>query len=242
MSNSEALRTTTIKLFRTGDHDCSYLPDRQSRTLFLDPELEYDVHMYEELTQSGFRRSGKHLYRPDCGSCQKCISARIPIGTFNWKRRFRRILKRSEHLRLQIEPSMYREEDYRLFERYIEHRHEDGDMYPASQSSYADFLATSAPYALHLRYFDGDELVALAVTDQLKSGLSAIYTFFDPERSGDSLGVFSVLRQIQLCQEHKLPYLYLGYWVPGCQKMEYKTDYQPIELLIDGRWQTLDSD
>lgn len=239
MSNSAKLGTTTIRLFRTGEHDCSYLPDRQSRTLFLDPELEFDVHLYEELTQSGFRRSGKHLYRPDCLACQSCISARVPVDDFQLKRRFRRILNRGAHLRLEVASPSYREEDYRLFERYINQRHADGDMYPATKTGYIDFLATKVPYALHLRYFEGDRLIAVAVTDRLKSGLSAIYTFFDPEKDHYSLGVFSVLKQIELCQRQNLPYLYLGYWVPGCQKMQYKTDYRPIELLIDGRWQTL---
>lgn len=241
MSNSESLRTTTIKLFRTGDHDCSYLPDRQSRTLFLDPELDYDTRLYEELTQSGFRRSGRHLYRPDCRGCQSCISARIPVNDFVLKRRFRRVLKKTQHLRMEAVPATYRDEDYHLFERYINERHSDGDMHPASKSSYQDFLATESPFARHLRYYDAESLIAVAVTDQLTSGLSAIYTFFDPDAEHLSLGVFSILRQVELCQARQLPYLYLGYWVPGCHKMQYKTDYTPIELLIDGRWQRLKS-
>ncbi|EAR09661.1 arginyltransferase [Reinekea blandensis] len=239
MSNSESLRTTTIKLFRTGDHDCSYLPDRQSRTLFLDPELNYDTRLYEELTQSGFRRSGRHLYRPDCRGCQSCISARIPVNDFKMTRRFRRVLKKTDHLRLEIAPATFRDEDYALFERYINERHSDGDMYPASKISYQDFLATETPFSWHLRYFDQDRLIAVAVTDQLHSGLSAIYTFFEPDIDYLSPGVFSILRQLELCEQRNLPYLYLGYWVPGCQKMQYKTDYRPIELLVDGRWQRL---
>lgn len=239
MSNSEHINTQTIKLFRTGDHDCSYLNDRQSRTLFLDPDLEYDINLYEELTQSGFRRSGKHLYRPDCKQCQSCIPARVPAQDFSLSRRYKRVLKKNSHLTMDVEPSAFREEDYALFERYINQRHADGDMYPASQSGYEDFLATSKPFSFHIRYFDGNTLVGVAVTDQLKTGLSAIYTFFEPELEKDSLGVFSVLRQIELCNALHLPYLYLGYWVPGCQKMQYKTQYKPTELLIDGEWQTI---
>lgn len=242
MSNSEKLTTNTIKLFRTGDHHCSYLPDRQSRTLFLDPELNFGLNLYEELTQSGFRRSGKHLYRPDCENCQSCISARIPVDLFQLSRRFKRVLKRNEALRVEIAPSKYRDEDYRLFERYIEHRHDDGDMYPASKDSYQDFLAIEKPFAFHLRYFLDDQLVGVAVTDQLNTGLSAIYTFFEPELTKSSLGVYSILRQISICKELKLPYLYLGYWVPGCQKMLYKTQYKPTELLIDGCWQPINHD
>ena len=239
MSNSERITTKTIKLFRTGDHDCSYLESRASRTLFLDPDLEYDINLYEELTQSGFRRSGKHLYRPDCKQCQSCIPARVPVEQFQLNRRFKRVLKRNSHLRMDIVPAEYRAEDYELFERYITLRHYDGDMYPASQTGYEDFLATSKPFSFHIRYFDGDSLVGVAVTDQLKTGLSAIYTFFEPDLEKDSLGVYSILKQLELCSTLQLPYLYLGYWVPGCQKMQYKTQYKPTELLVEGEWQAI---
>lgn len=239
MSNPENLTTNTIKLFRTGEHDCSYLEDRQSRTLFLDPELNFGLNLYEELTQSGFRRSGKHLYRPDCENCNSCISARIPVEQFELSRRYKRVLKRNQNIQLDIAPAEFRQEDYELFERYIEHRHDDGDMYPANIESYQDFLAVEKPFSFHLRYFLEDKLIGVAVTDQLNSGLSAIYTFFEPELDKQSIGVFSVLKQIEVCRELNMPYLYLGYWVPGCQKMQYKTQYRPTELLIDGTWQRI---
>lgn len=239
MSNSEHLTAKTIKLYRTGEHDCSYLENRQSRTLFLDPELNYNIALYEELTHSGFRRSGKHLYKPDCKNCNACIPSRIPVNEFNRSRRFRRILKKNQDIRYQIDTSEYRDEDYRLFEHYIELRHADGDMYPATPTSYSDFLATDSEFSLHIRYFLGDKLIGVAVTDQLESGLSAIYTYFDPDLHQRSLGVYSVLIQLMFCQLWNLPYLYLGYWVPGCAKMQYKTKYKPVELLIDGQWQRI---
>ena len=236
MSSAEENAKNSIKLFRTTNHDCSYLADRLSRTLFVDPELKLELPLYEELTQAGFRRSGKHLYRPDCQQCHSCIPARIPISAFNMKRRFRRVNNLNADLRLDIQPSSFREDDYQLFERYIALRHSDGDMYPASQNGYEDFLAINREFSFHIRFFLGEKLVALAVTDRLYSGLSAIYTFFDPDLSPRSLGVFSILSQIELCKRWEMPYLYLGYWVPGCQKMNYKTQYQPTQLLIDGQW------
>jgi arginine-tRNA-protein transferase len=239
MSNPENLTTNTIKLYRTGDHDCSYLPNRQSRTLFLDPELNYGVNLYEELTQSGFRRSGKHLYRPDCKQCHSCIPARIPTEEFKLTRRFKRVLKKNQTIEFEITKARFRDEDFQLFEDYINHRHSDGDMYPASRSGYEDFLATEKPFSFHIRYFCDNKLIGVAVTDRLNSGLSAIYTFFAPEFEQNSIGVFSILKQLELCQSFDVPYLYLGYWVPGCQKMEYKTQYKPIELLIDGKWQRI---
>jgi arginine-tRNA-protein transferase len=242
MSNPENLTTNTIKLFRTGDHDCSYLPNRQSRTLFLDPELKFGVNLYEELTHSGFRRSGNHLYRPDCKECQSCIPSRIPLEHFKLKRRFKRVLSKNKDVTLQVSNDSFRQDDYDLFERYIEERHSDGDMYPASETGYKDFLAGNKPFSFHIRYFLDDALIGVAVTDRLNSGLSSIYTFFDPDLDSRSLGVFSILKQIELAKSFNLPYLYLGYWVPGCQKMQYKTQYEPIELLIDAQWQRIKQD
>lgn len=241
MSDVEKPEHLKIKLFRTAEHKCSYLPEKQSRTLFLDPELDYSATLYEELTHSGFRRSGKHLYRPDCKTCQSCIPSRIPISDFQLKRKHRRVLNRNQDIKLDIQQAEYRAEDYALFEKYVNLRHADGDMYPASVASYQDFLATTNEFSRHLRFMLNDQLVALAVTDDIESGLSAIYTFFDPEMNDRSLGVFAILSQIQVCADQQLPYLYLGYWVPGCRKMEYKTQYTPIELLINGQWLRLEN-
>ncbi|TCS42483.1 arginyltransferase [Reinekea marinisedimentorum] len=233
-------REQVIKFFRTGEHDCSYLPDQQSRTLFLDPELKYSLNLYEELTHSGFRRSGKHLYRPDCQNCHSCIPARIPVADFQMKRRFRRVTNLNKDVSIELQRCTYRDADYELFERYITQRHSDGDMYPPSKDSYGDFLAVDNEFSFQVRYSVAGRTIGIAVTDHLKTGLSAIYTFFEPEQDQRSLGVFSILKQIELCQQLELPYLYLGYWIPGCKKMNYKTAYQPVELLIDGRWHQIE--
>lgn len=235
MSNDQNL--DTIKLFRTAEHACSYLPERQSRTLFLDPELDYSVSLYEHLTQAGFRRSGKHLYRPDCGDCKACIPSRIPVDDFQLSRKFRRVMSKNKEISISLESSSFRTEDYHLFAQYINERHQDGDMYPASEESYRDFLAVQHEFSFQIHMRLNGELIAVAVTDHLISGLSAIYTFFSPKLDKNSLGVLAILSQIDLCKQWQLPYLYLGYWVPGCRKMEYKIQYQPVELLINGQWQ-----
>lgn len=231
-----------IKFYRTGEHDCSYLPDQQSRTLFLDPDLDYSLQLYEDLTHSGFRRSGKHLYRPDCQNCHACIPSRIPVDKFQLKRRFRRVNSQNKDIDIELHPCTYSESDYKLFERYINQRHSDGDMYPASKDSYSDFLAIDQPFSFQIRYSVSGTTIGIAVTDRLKTGLSAIYTFFEPEMEQRSLGVYSILKQVELCQQLGLPYLYLGYWIPGCKKMNYKTAYQPVELLLDGRWHQVETD
>lgn len=225
-----------IRLFRTGEHPCSYVDDRLAQTLFLDPDQPITPRLYEELTHAGFRRSGKHLYRPDCVGCQACIATRITLSDFQLKRRHRRTLAKNQDLRLEIVPADYREQDYALYERYIAARHNDGDMYPASEDSYRDFLTHPGEFSLHFRYFLQDELVAVAVTDQLSSGLSAIYTFFEPSEEHRSLGVYSILQQIEHARRLGLPYVYLGYWVENCRKMAYKAEYQPLEYLKSGQW------
>jgi arginine-tRNA-protein transferase len=240
MSNSSDLSGETIALFRTAEHPCSYLPNRQSRTIFVDPDLKFSNSLYEELTHSGFRRSGQHLYRPDCGTCTSCIPSRIPVNQFEFTKQQKRIYKKNQDLIVKIAPSQYRDEDYALFERYINARHRDGDMYPTNQQSYTDFLTCRPDVSFQIRLFDGEKLISVAVTDKLMTGLSAIYTFFDPEYDKRSLGTFSILSQIEITRINNLPYLYLGYWVPGCQKMEYKTKFNPIELLVDKKWQSLD--
>ncbi|MDN3649437.1 arginyltransferase [Reinekea marina] len=241
MSNSTQSTGDTIALYRTGEHKCSYLPDQLSRTIFVDPAHNFSEQLYEELTHSGFRRSGQHLYRPDCGTCSACIATRIPVAQFNMSKQQRRIFNKNRDLNVKIAPSEFRQEDYDLFEKYINIRHKDGDMYPTNPESYTDFLTCRPDISFQIRLFEGEKLISVAVTDKIPSGLSALYTFFDPDYDKRSLGTFSILAQIEVTKMNNLPYLYLGYWVEGCQKMEYKTKYQPIELLKDKKWQSIDS-
>lgn len=239
MNDTSNLNSQLIKLYRTEEHACGYLPKRQSRTLFLDPELTYTLPLYEQLTHSGFRRSGQHLYRPDCADCKSCIPVRVVVEEVIQKRKFRRIMKMNSDIDITTHDCIFRQEDYVLFESYIEKRHADGDMYPATEQSYKDFLIKNNRFSFQIRMTLNGKRIGVAVTDRLESGLSAIYTFFDPHLDRRSLGVFSILHQIELCKQLGLPYLYLGYWVPGCQKMDYKTTYQPTEFLINEHWQRL---
>lgn len=239
MSSPDNEPQETIKLFRTGEHRCSYLPDQQARTLFLDPDLDFDQHHYEQLMHLGFRRSGQHLYRPDCQACGACLPSRVRVDAFQWKRRFRRILKLNEDLSLQRLPCEFREEHYQLYARYLSDRHSDGDMYPPRRESYQDFLLSRPDLGFILEIRRKDQLMAVAFTDQLHTGLSATYTFFDPEPTKRSLGTFAILSQLQLCQQLKLPFLYLGYWVPGSKQMQYKSNFRPLDILVNRQWRTL---
>lgn len=224
------------QFYLTPTHPCSYLDDRQARTLFLDPRDTIDPYLYGALTRNGFRRSGSHLYRPHCDGCQACVPVRLPVAEFVWKRRFRRALSHNQDLDLRIARATYTPEYYGLYARYIEQRHGDGDMHPPSPEQFRSFLLSNWGRTAFLVLSLAGRPVAVAVSDLLPDGLSAIYTFFEPALQARGLGTYAVLRQIQLCQERNLDYLYLGYWIKDCAKMRYKIDFRPAELFVNNRW------
>ena len=224
------------QFFVTPPHTCSYLPEREATTLFLDPRETVTAQGYQLLSENGFRRSGSHLYRPHCKLCSACIATRIPVMTFRPKRSQRRTLARNADLVCAVEPAQFTQGTYELYARYIGARHRDGDMYPPSPEQFRSFLLSPWSETFFLSsYLDG-RLAAVAVTDRQPRGLSAIYTFFDPDLNARSLGVFSILQQIALCERWALPHLYLGYWIRDSLKMSYKADYRPVEMLTNGRW------
>ncbi|HEX5679163.1 MAG TPA: arginyltransferase, partial [Alcanivorax sp.] len=165
------------------------------------------------------------------------------VADFRPRRRHRRLIKRNSDLSVSEEPARYTREIYRLYARYIDQRHGDGDMFPPSEEQFTSFLTCDwADTRFHCFRDPDDTLLAVAVTDHLDDGLSAVYTFFDPDQDGRGLGVNALLWQIQASHRLGLPYLYLGYWIRQCQKMSYKSEYQPLELLRDGHWRLLTSD
>lgn len=227
------------QFFMTPGHACSYLLHRQAHTLFLDPRDTITPELYQVLTEQGFRRSGGHLYRPQCRNCQQCVPTRVPVEPFAPRRRQRRVAARNGDLRVQIHHAAFAPRYYDLYARYIAGRHADGDMFPPSTDQFRSFLLSPWSDTLFLCSYLGDELVAVAVTDRQPRGLSAIYTFFDPDLADRSLGVFSILQQIELTRRLGLAHLYLGYWIRDAEKMRYKLDYRPTEIFVNGRWTRL---
>lgn len=225
-----------LKFYATQPHACSYLPDEQATTLFLDPSQPMNVLLYAELSDLGFRRSGDHLYRPHCQHCNACVPARIPAQDFAPNRQQRKVWKRNADLQVQRARPAFNEEYYGLYQRYIEERHADGDMYPPSREQFATFLIRDLPFCHFYEFRCQGRLLALAVVDELPTGLSAVYTFYEPAEERRSLGRYAVLWQIAECQRRNLGAVYLGYWIKNCRKMSYKTQYRPLELLIKQRW------
>ncbi len=225
-----------VQFFLTPKHPCSYLSRNNAQTLFFDPRQIITTDTYQILTDQGFRRSGSHLYRPHCIDCQACIPTRVPVAEFKPKRSQRKVLSKNEDLTLRIEDATFSRRHYHLYERYISLRHADGDMYPASEDQYRSFLLSPWSQSVFITLYEGERLLSVAVTDKQPRGLSAIYTFFEPTEDKRSLGTLSILKQIELCQLWGLDYLYLGYWIKDCDKMNYKTQYRPTEMFVNDRW------
>lgn len=227
----------TLHFYATPDHDCSYLDGKTAKTLFVDPQATIDQHIYSQLSDLGFRRSGKHIYRPHCEGCKACISVRIPLATFRMSKSQKRIMAKNRDVTVTQKPAQFTEEYYALYSRYINERHSDGDMYPPSLEQFNSFLVEGEEHTHFLEFRDANEqLIAVAVIDILDQGLSAIYTFYDPSLAKRSLGTYCILWQLAHCLQNNLNYLYLGYWVKECRKMNYKIAFSPFELLLDGEW------
>lgn len=229
-------RLHELRFFLTTEQPCSYLAET-SQSLCLDPGAQVDDKVLGVLTRQGFRRSGQLVYRPHCPACSACIPIRIPVQDFVPDRGQARTLKRGRQLQVSEQAPALTDEYYLLYQDYISTRHADGSMFPPSPQQFRDFLAHRLSFARFFEFRREGRLLAVAVSDILPDGLSAVYSFYDPHDRYFSLGRQTILWQIEHARQLQLPYLYLGYWVRDCQKMSYKTDYQPLELYLDGQWQ-----
>lgn len=231
---------SAIKFFVTPLHKCSYLPRQDAITLFADPKASVNHSLYSELSELGFRRSGNYLYRPHCKHCCACIPVRVPVDKFTPSRKQKRVIRKNQDLKVSIVPAHFGEEHYRLYEQYISAKHSDGDMYPPSAEQFSSFLLSDWGNTYFYEFRQGTELLAVAVCDEMQNGLSAVYTFYAPDAYDRSLGVFAILWQIEETRQRKLPALYLGYWIKECQKMNYKTEYKPLEMFLNNQWISFD--
>lgn len=194
----------------------------------------------------GFRRSGNLVYRPHCDNCQACISVRIPVDKFCPSRSQKRNLQRNFDIELIKTKAKYNEEHFQLYCRYQNSRHPGSDMANTDPAKYMEFLLTGHTetwfYEMRLKHSaeqKAGKLLGVAVMDDLIDGISAVYTFFDPQEDKRALGVYAILQEIELAKTAGLAHVYLGYWIKDCQKMSYKMNYQPLEGFIAGRWAAL---
>ena len=229
------------EIFLSMPHACSYLPGRTATSLFLDPRQPLDSRQYAGFMRLGFRRSGDLIYRPHCRECNACIPVRIPVNRFRPDRGQRRIWKRNQDLSVVAYSPAFQEEHFELYRRYQSSRHPGGGMDDPDPQKYLNFLGSRHIDTVFYEMRLGGKLLAVAVTDVLPDGLSAVYTFFDPDEKRRALGVHAVLWQIEQAREQQLSWLYLGYWIKECQKMAYKDHYRPLEVFSQGRWNHLDN-
>ncbi|MCU7837525.1 MAG: arginyltransferase [gamma proteobacterium symbiont of Taylorina sp.] len=232
-----------MNLYLSAEHDCSYLPERQANSLFVDPEASMNTGIYSELIQQGFRRSGSHVYTPYCKKCHDCIPVRLEVQKFCLSRSQKRCRNKNQSIIVtaqdvaKMDP-LSQTEQFHLYQSYIKSRHTDGGMDNPSMDSYLDFLTSPWSHTTFFEFRESDHLIAVAVTDIVTDGLSAVYTFFEPAGAFQkrSLGIYSILWQAQEARRRGLKWLYLGYWIHGCQKMSYKDNYQPLEYFYNHQW------
>ncbi len=236
----------SVPCWLTAPHPCGYLAKHTARLLFVDGEkMSLSTNgLYPRLIDQGFRRSGQQIYRPQCEHCQACIPIRVPVNHFQPSRRQRRVFKNHTNWLVFDQAASFSAEHFGLYQRYVNTRHRASDSTPieqsaADQQAYESFLCSSDSSTQMHEFWWQDTLISVAVTDYLPQGLSAVYTFFDPNFAKLSPGCFAILWQIQRAQQLGLPYVYLGYWVADSPKMAYKNEYQPAEIWYQQQWQSL---
>ncbi|TAK39479.1 MAG: arginyltransferase [Lysobacteraceae bacterium] len=233
---------TGLRVFHTGEHPCGYWPERHARDLVLDPRDERLAQRYPLALEWGFRRSGDIVYRPHCRGCQACVAVRIPVAAFRPDRSQRRCLARNRDVDARIVPAERSEEQFALYRRYLKARHPGGGMDDHGSFEFDQFLVGSWSQGrfLELREHGSHRLLGVAVTDLAGTrALSAVYTFFDPDEAARGLGTLAILKQLEWAARDGRTHLYLGYWIAGHRKMDYKRRFRPLEA-FDGRsWKAL---
>lgn len=231
-----------LTLLSTGEHECPYLPERTARTSFVDPRLPVNDRLYRILLDENFRRSGNYLYRPACPGCRACQTLRIPVQDFRLRRRHRRCLRRNAEVEAIAVAGEFRDEHYELYARYVGTRHAGGSMDDPTPQAYRAFLlADWCPTEL-IELREHGALLGVAVTDRIGDSLSAVYTFYDPRLQDRGLGMLAILRQLERARALGCRWLYLGYWIEGCERMTYKADYRPHEVFAPSGWSRIEVD
>ncbi len=229
-----------VQFYRSAPTPCPYLPGRIERKLFTRLPTAQATDLNSELTRAGFRRSHDIVYRPICPDCSACRPVRIPVTRFRPSRTQKRLAKRNADLTATLCEPTPTEEQYQLFMRYQNSRHSGSDMAEMSRADYQAMVAEGGASCAIVEFrLPDDQLVGCVLIDCLSDGVSAVYSFYDPDLARRSLGTTMILAVIGLVQESQLAHVYLGYWIRESSKMAYKSQFRPLEALGPQGWRVL---
>jgi arginine-tRNA-protein transferase len=242
----------TPQFYLTAPSPCPYLKGQEERKVFTHLVGERARELNDVLTHGGFRRSQSIAYRPACETCRACLSVRVVVNDFKPSRTMRRIAQRNEDIIGELRHPAPTSEQYSVFRGYLDARHRDGGMADMTVLDYAMMIEDSHVQTGLVEYRrrgpdsgltgrGAGDLLAVALNDVLSDGLSMVYSFFDPEEADRSLGTFMILDHIERAKKMGLAYVYLGYWVPGSRKMDYKGRFLPQERLMPSGWVRFES-